>query len=152
MWSSISDNIFCSLALTPCYTEYSVKYYLANDGLTDLNADETDRQQDSIEDCRTHCRHLSSFIFHGSQEGGFQNVQIFVSVGTHMKTQSTSLTIGTTTIVFVSQTTTWMLPGNISTNKFLAMSIAMVSLNSQEYSRAENIQWPFLHNYANLGH
>ena len=46
---------FYSLAETQCYTEDDVKYNIDNLGNTE--------QLDSMEDCRTYCRHINTFTF-----------------------------------------------------------------------------------------
>ena len=110
--SSIPDNVFYSLVLAGCYTEVGVKYNLDTIGLANLNADEKEKNkvQDSMEECRTYCRHLNSFTFHGLQEG---SLIIFVFVVTHMKRQSTSLGILAPADVCVRKITMWMRPGHI---------------------------------------
>ena len=65
--SSISDIFFYFLALPPCYTEDDVQYKVENEGLTNLNAADGDKEQDSMGDCRTYCRHLHSFTLQWSQ-------------------------------------------------------------------------------------
>ena len=52
---------FFFLDLEPCYTEDDIQYKIENiDGLTNLNADDEDKQQSSMEDCRTYCRHIDT--------------------------------------------------------------------------------------------
>ena len=58
-----SDNVFYSQGLEKCYTEDDVRYHVETAGLTNLNAAETDKYQDSMEDCRTYCRHINTFTF-----------------------------------------------------------------------------------------
>ena len=62
----VSGNVQCEIdALTRCYSEYDVRYHVESAGLTNLNAAETDKYQDSMDDCRTYCRHINILTFHG---------------------------------------------------------------------------------------
>merc|ERR1719264_215526 len=51
----VSGNVNC-YTLPPCYTEDDVQYKVENEGLTNLNAADGDKEQDSMGDCRTYCR------------------------------------------------------------------------------------------------
>ena len=96
----------------PCYTEEDIQYKVENAGLDNVDISE----QASVEECRTHCRHL--------QIGdGLELVRLFkyfLFVGPSMK-QSTSHIVQATPNADASRIWTWTSPDKRKLTEPLAM-------------------------------
>ena len=79
---------FYLLALPSCYTEEGVQYKVELDGQTNLNADDGDKQQASMEECRTYCRHLNLLILDGSDCKNILSLQGYICRGRVLHLQS----------------------------------------------------------------